>query len=131
MKNTKKLLSILFLIFFSLGVYAQEPQKQPSVNEVKKQEVQVKVKENQDKIKPTVKNVAKTIKEKPQKHNDDVKQLYKTNVKPEKIKAVEKDKGILGDGLFWAFLVVLLGGFLTSLTPCAFPIIEETCPVPL
>ena len=63
-----------------------------------------------------------------QKENKNVVKLYKTNVEPEKIITSEKDEGIMSNGLFWAFLIVFIGGFLTSLTPCAFPIILISMP---
>jgi len=34
----------------------------------------------------------------------------------------------MANGLFWAFLIVFIGGFLTSLTPCAFPVILISMP---
>jgi thiol:disulfide interchange protein DsbD len=58
----------------------------------------------------------------------EAKQLYQTDVKPDVITNEVKDDGIMSNGLFWAFLIVFIGGFLTSLTPCAFPIILISMP---
>ena len=60
--------------------------------------------------------------------NEKIKHLYKTDVKPEKITDTNKEEGIMSNGLFWAFLIVFIGGFLTSLTPCAFPVILISMP---
>jgi thiol:disulfide interchange protein DsbD len=59
---------------------------------------------------------------------DKVKQLYKTDIKPIAITNEIKEEGIMADGLFWAFIIVFIGGFLTSLTPCAFPVILISMP---
>ena len=58
----------------------------------------------------------------------EARQIYKTDVKAEKISNEIKDDGIMANGLFWAFLIVFIGGFLTSLTPCAFPVILISMP---
>lgn len=55
-------------------------------------------------------------------------QLYKTDIKPLTITNEIKDEGIMANGLFWAFLIAFIGGFLTSLTPCAFPVILISMP---
>ena len=60
--------------------------------------------------------------------SDKFPQLYKTNIACDSITNEVVDDGIMANGLFWAFLVVFIGGFLTSLTPCAFPVILISMP---
>ncbi len=44
------------------------------------------------------------------------------------IDIAQEDKGIMENGFLLALLIVFLGGFLTSFTPCAFPVILISLP---
>lgn len=58
----------------------------------------------------------------------DIIKIYDSQIECQPITNIEKEESIMDDGLLIAFLIVLLGGFLTSLTPCAFPVILISLP---
>jgi len=97
---------ITLLLFFTIGF---------NIFAVENTEIQKNTKNN---IK-TEKKVEKKVK---------AVQIYQTDVKAQKITNELQDDGIMAKGLFWAFLIVFIGGFLTSLTPCAFPVILISMP---
>ncbi len=55
-------------------------------------------------------------------------QIFTTQTECLPIDSVASDGGLFEKGLFLAFIFVFVGGFLTSLTPCAFPIILISIP---
>lgn len=59
---------------------------------------------------------------------EDIQQVFDTGKVCAPIAETVVQTGLLDNGIFWAFLFVFAGGFLTSLTPCAFPIILISIP---
>ena len=134
----KKILFLLILIFaFNLSATEiKEEIKKDTINkeEVKKEKVKkeeikkdiVKEEVNKEGIKKDV--VKEEVKKEEIKKEDKFPQIYTTDISCEAVTNEIVDDGIMAKGLFWAFLMVFIGGFLTSLTPCAFPIILISMP---
>lgn len=51
------------------------------------------------------------------------------SIKPSEDSSADGLTGMLEKGIFWAFLMVFLGGILSSFTPCIFPMIPITLSV--